>query len=413
MRTAAACFVVLACLAGAAGAQTNVLHPATWPMFHYTLAHTGANYREHTLKRRNVSRLHVAWEARFRAPAQGGIVNSSVAVGKRAVFVGSAKPTALFAFRRRDGKLLWKAQAGHVESSPAASNGRVFVGSNDGHLYAFRGPNGKLLWKRDAGLEVASSSPTVVGSAVYIGAQANLAGDVVLYKLDVHNGSVKWQADLGTAPRGQNGFASAASIAGGTVYVGTENGRVLSFPVHCSNPCLPQTTYLAQAGAEMGTPAIAGQDMFVSGNGDSGAFVYALRLGHLLPLWKGDELTPFTFSTPAVNGGRAFVQGYKLYAFRTNCRLDGGVCKPVWKASVRGFAAAPAVTNNGVVYIRSAAGRLYAFSTRCARGGRSCTPRYAGPSVNGGQPFAASPAVVGGRVYYGAFNRVRAFSLRR
>src|SRR6266496_1320417 len=128
MRRVAAVAVVLTCLAGAAGAQTDARRPANWPMFHYSADHVGVNYREHTLGRRNVSRLHVVWQARFRAPAQEGIVNSSVAVGPRAVYVGSERPKALFAFRRSNGKPLWKAAAGHVESSPAVSNGRVFVG---------------------------------------------------------------------------------------------------------------------------------------------------------------------------------------------------------------------------------------------------------------------------------------------
>jgi outer membrane protein assembly factor BamB len=414
MRRVAAVAVVLACLAGGVAAQTTARGPATWPMFHYSAGHVGVNHREHTLRRGNVSRLHVAWQARFHAPAQEGIVNSSVAVGKRAVFVGSERPAALFAFRRSNGKVLWRAAAGHVESSPAVVNGRIFVGSNDGHLYAFRATTGKLLWKRDVGLEVASSSPTVVRGAVYIGAQANLAGEGVLYKLSARSGAVIWQADLGAAPPGQNGFASAASVVGGMVYVGTENGQVLVFPVRCFKQCLPDTAYIAQPGAEMGTPAVNGDRIYVTGNGNDGSFVYAFArfgAGHAHPLWEGNELTPFTFSTPAVYKGLVYVQGYKLYAFGAACRRDGGVCKPRWKASVRGFAASPAVAN-GVVYIGSTTGRLYAFGAKCARGGRSCTPRYAGPPVKGSQPFATSPAVVGGRVYYGAFNRVRSFALR-
>jgi outer membrane protein assembly factor BamB len=389
---------------------------AVWPMFHYSSAHVGVNPHERTLNRRNVSRLHVVWQTRFRAPAQEGIVNSSVAVGARAIYVGSERPTALFAFRRRDGKLLWKAQAGHVESSPAVANGRVFVGSNDGNLYVFGAASGKLLWKRDVGLEVASSSPTVVGRAVYIAAQADLAGEGVLYKLDVSSGSVKWQADLGAAPPGQNGFAAAASVAGGAVYVGTESGDVLSFPASCSTPCLPRTRYEAQPGAEMGTAAVTAHRIFVSGNGNEGSFVYAFAkncgIPVCQPLWKGETLTPFTFSTPAAADGLVYVEGYKLYAFPVKCGSGGVVCRPRWKAAVKGFAASPAVAN-GVAYAGSITGRLYAFGAKCARGGRRCLPRFAGPAIPGGGPFGSSPAIAGGRVYYGGFNRVRAFGLRR
>jgi outer membrane protein assembly factor BamB len=402
-----------ACVAGVAGAQTTRHHAQpTWPQFHYSADHRGVNYREHTLRRGNVSRLHIAWRAKFRAPTGRGVINSSVAVGPKAVYVGSDKPYALFAFRRSDGKLLWKRSTGQTESSPAVSNGRVFVGSNDGHLYAFRAATGKLLWKRDVGFEVASSSPTVVGRAVYIAAEETIHGDGVLYKLDARNGAVKWQADLGASS--QDGFASAASVAAGVVYVGTENGQVLAFSVRCSNPCLPGTRYEAEPGAEMGTPAVNGNDLYVTGDGNNGTFVYAFTVSRspvVLPRWKGDELTPFTFSTPAVDDRLVYVQGYKLYAYPVKCRPDGGICKPHWKASVRGFAASPAVAN-GVVYIGSTNGRLYAFGAKCARGGRACTPLYASKPIKNAQVFGSSPAVAGGRVYYGAFNRVRAFALR-
>jgi eukaryotic-like serine/threonine-protein kinase len=44
----------------------------------------------------------------------------------------------VYAFNARTGALLWSyATRGDVYSSPAVTNGMVFVGSHDGHLYAF------------------------------------------------------------------------------------------------------------------------------------------------------------------------------------------------------------------------------------------------------------------------------------
>lgn len=414
MRSAAACVVVLACLAATASAQTTAHRRATWPMFHYSLDHLGVNDSEHVLKPGNVSRLHVVWQARFKAPTQEGIFNSSIAVGKRAVYVGSEKPRALFAFQRGSGKLLWKAStSGAVESSPAIRNGCVYVGSGDGHLYSFNARTGKRVWRTDVGFDVASSSPTVWHGTVYIGSQQTLAGDDRLYALSAHTGHVKWWADLGVAP-GQ-AFASAASIVGKTLFIGTETGEVLAFPASCSTSCVPRQQYFTGQTAEMSTSAVTAHRIFVSGSGNSGTFVYAFprSCGGLTcdPLWKGEELTPFTFSTPAVADGLVYVQGYKLYAFPRKCRHDGGVCKPRWKASLRGFAASPAVAN-GVVYAGSITGKLYAFGAKCGRSGKRCRPRYASAPIKGGGGFASSPAVVGGRVYYGGFNRVHAFALR-
>jgi hypothetical protein len=62
--------------------------------------------------------------------------------------------------------------------------------------------------------------------------------------------------------------------------------------------------------------------------------------------------------------------------------------------------------------VGSATGSLYAFGVGCGTGGATCKPLYRGPPT-GGTPFASSPAVVAGKVYYGAFTSLRAFALGR
>ena len=52
-------------------------------------------------------------------------------------------------------------------SSPAVSNGSVFVGSGDGNIYSVDARTGKLKWKFTTG-GVVHSSPAVANNTVYI-----------------------------------------------------------------------------------------------------------------------------------------------------------------------------------------------------------------------------------------------------
>ena len=356
-----------------------------------------------------MSRLHVRW-ARKLPKKNFSIVNSSVAVGSDAVLIGNGDGY-LYSVARRTGALRWRARTGKgIQSSPAISDGVVYVGSNDGYLYAIRAKSGVHIWRTKVGVLVGSSSPLVVGDAVYIATLTEVQGGGALYAIDKASGSVLWQADLGSS-----GTASSPSFFSGEVYIGNTDGNVLVFPASCSTPCDPLAQYDLGGGLEVGTPVVASDRIFVSADSEGGSEFFALPptcpadevCG---PIWHADTVTPFTFSTPAVAKGVVYVQGFKLYAFRASCATGGAKCSPLWKGDVPG-SSSPAVAN-GVVYTGSNKGRLYAFRAGCASGGRTCKPLYRGPP-SGGTPFATSPAVISGKVFYGAFTTLRAFALRR
>jgi outer membrane protein assembly factor BamB len=383
--------------------------PGAWQVFHFDLAHTGVNPHERVLRPGNVSRLRVRWQSKV-AKANFGIVNSSVAVGSDAVLVGSGDGY-LYSFERRDGAPRWRARTGKgVQSSPAISEGVVYVGSNDGYLYAIRAKSGVRVWRTKVGLLVGSSSPLVVGGIVYVATLTDVQGGGELYAVDAESGTVQWSADLGSS-----GTASSPSFVSGLIYIGNSNGEVLVYPDHCSTPCDPLWRYELGSGLEVGTPVAASGRVFVSADSEGGSELFALPVqcpidGPCRPIWHADTVTPFTFSTPAVWKGVVYVQGFKLYAFRTSCGTGGAKCAPLWQAEVPG-ASSPVVAN-GVVYTGSNKGRLYAFRTGCGSGGKTCRPLYRGPP-SGGTPFASSPAVISGKVYYGAFTHMRAFALGR
>jgi outer membrane protein assembly factor BamB len=70
-----------------------------------------------------------------------------------------------------DGKAAWTfATRARVESSPAISGDRVFVGSNDGRFYALNLATGAKLWEFTAGSAL-SASPAIASGRIVIGAQ--------------------------------------------------------------------------------------------------------------------------------------------------------------------------------------------------------------------------------------------------
>jgi outer membrane protein assembly factor BamB len=396
----------LAVAALPAGAARSV-SPGSWTVFHYDVTHTGVNPNETILSRANVRRLHVLWERKV-PKTDGGIVNSSIAVGSGAVYVGSSDGY-LYSFRRPGGALRWRVKTGRgIQSSPAIANGTVYVGSNDGYLYAFRARTGARLWRVKTGILVGSSSPTVVGGVVYMGTLTTRDMGGALFAVDAQRGAVVWTADLFTSAS-----ASSPSVLGDTVYIGNSSGDVLAFPKTCTTPCHPKWLYELDA-PEIGTPVVADGKIFVSADSEGGSFVYALpaSCGEFVcePLWHGNTVTPFTFATPAVSDGVVYTQGFKLYAFPEDCGTGNALCTPLWRGEAKG-STSPVVAN-GVVYAGSVTSTLYAFAVGCGSGGKTCKPLYRGPAARG-QPFASSPVVVAGKVYYGSGTRVRAFALSR
>jgi outer membrane protein assembly factor BamB len=116
-------------------------------------------------------------------------------------------------------------------------------------------------------------------------------------------------------------------------------------------------------------------------------------------------------SSPTIVNGVVYVGSNdgNLYAYAVGCAFGGGSCAPIWTgATGAAIGSVPAVAN-GVVYVGSADTKLYAFSVGCASGGGTCTPIWTG-STGGG--ISSSPTVSNGVVYVGSNDaKVYAFAV--
>ncbi|MBC7805943.1 MAG: PQQ-binding-like beta-propeller repeat protein, partial [Akkermansiaceae bacterium] len=87
----------------------------------------------------------------------------------------------VYAFDAVTGKQKWVSPTGSViyDSSCAAANGTVFVGSVSGVFSALRQSDGGLLWQYQLGPGHLLASPVTDGARVYI---ANMDGTVAAFR---------------------------------------------------------------------------------------------------------------------------------------------------------------------------------------------------------------------------------------
>jgi hypothetical protein len=310
-------------------------------------------------------------------------------------------------------RLAWTASIGGrvTPVSPVAGNGVIYVAAD--RLYTFPsscpGTRCDLLSTWEPPRWPVVSGPAVAGELVFVSAGS-------LYAL-----SAECLAGPGDcppewiAPRqpGDAAGYSTPTVSGGVVYVNSSLGPY-GFRVSCSSggrECSPMWHGVESGG--FSAPAVEGGRVFVNGEERLSAYPAACPGSPLVcrPLWSAPHAG--SLSSPVAGDGMVFVHhgSSTLYAFRQNCRSDGGTCPPVW--SWRGpFDDNPSdvVVSQGIVYVGGSDGRLFAFASDCAGGGRTCRPLWSASSEAPPSFTAQPPApVVADDVVFVYTDRLSAF----
>ncbi len=120
--------------------------------------------------------------------------------------------------------------------------------------------------------------------------------------------------------------------------------------------------------------------------------VNATNVSTLKQLWSYQTGYSIDYSSPVEADGIVYIgsRDGKLYAFDATCRSS---CQPLWSyATGGGISSSPAVAN-GIIYIGSDDYKLYAFDASCRS---SCQPIW---SYQTGYVISSSPTVADGVVY--------------
>jgi outer membrane protein assembly factor BamB len=194
-----------------------------------------------------------------------GLVASSPAVSNGVVYIGSNNAQActngpltcssagtVYAINASTGAQIWSYTTnGVVESSPAVSNGVVYVGSEDGNVYALNATSGVLVGKYPTSGGV-DSSPAVIGGTLYIGSTDNN-----VYAINVSNGTVDWKYLTGSA------VESSPTVVNGIVYIGSDDFNVYGLNATTGAPVSSYPTGYAVTSS----PAVANGFVYFGSDG--------------------------------------------------------------------------------------------------------------------------------------------------
>lgn len=189
----------------------------------------------------------------------------------------------------------------------------------------------KLLWEFTKGGSIYSSS-AVAGGMVYVGSE-----DFNVYALDAATGAIKWEYPTGGVVR------SSPAVSGGMVYVGSYDNNVYAL------------------------------------DAATGSFKWEYKTGGIIE------------SSPVVSDGVVYIGSgdFNIYA------LDAATGALKWKYMVGWFVTSPAVSG-GVVYVGSDVNNVYALD---ATTGALRWKHEIEKDVSRGVVYSSSPVVSDGMVY--------------
>ena len=315
--------------ATASDSSTHLTATADWRQASFDSAHSGSNRFETILTRPKVRHLTQLWAA----PISGGI-HASPVISDGKVFIGSGDGH-MYALDAATGATLWTgpAQNSLFGASAAAGRGLVFAGALDQRMLAYNADTGEIAWTSDL---LVAASPTLKNGVLYVASQNG-----TLTALDAVTGTAIWSA------RGHCCVTNQSPVVdGGRVFQMREDDTLTAYDALSGEQLWSIEAF------SVGTLAAAYGMLFYSFYPD----VVALDQATGAQLWTAPVATAARTEVPAVADGLVFVTHSQLWA------LDASTGAVVWSAPATS-AVGPTVAN-GVVYASSLDGEWDAFDER-------------------------------------------------
>ncbi len=161
--------------------------------------------------------LHLQWtrdlpplEPAYRHPRLQFDLGYEPVLADDTLFIGSSRNDSVTAFDLTTGEQRWRFYAsGPVRFAPVALAGKVYFGSDDGHLYCVDAADGELLWRfravpsdrkllgnrRLISVWPVRGGPVIADDTIYFAAGVWSFEGVFVYALDAATGSVRWIND--------------------------------------------------------------------------------------------------------------------------------------------------------------------------------------------------------------------------
>jgi outer membrane protein assembly factor BamB len=236
-------------------------------------------------------------------------------------------------------------------------DGRLYLGTHDGHVLALDSAQGSRLWDFAAS-DTIPTTPLVALGRVYFG-----SFDGKVYAVDARSGALIWKHDTG-AP-----VTSSPALYEGRVIIGSRSYDLLALDGATGKPAW--TRYYWFSWVESSASILRGV-AYIGSSDAAKAFAFDARTGRRI--WEVDA-GGSAWGQPAVTDARVFIGtvgalNYLVPHHATVLALDRKTGRPVWRhpmlppidgTEVYGFAGSPAL-GEGLVYFPSLDGHLYAFA---------------------------------------------------
>ncbi len=228
-------------------------------------------------------------------------------------------------------KLLWKYKTGGpIQASPVVANGTVYVASTDHRLYALDAKQWGIKWKSFKAGGIIRYAPAVWNNRVYFSARDNH-----VYALNAETGEWLWEF------RSDTWMDSPPILSKGRLYIGAYTKKI----------------YVINATTGELESQLQGR-VYIDG------VEYVCLQGQLRPIapqhnvnaWR--ELTPLTYSYPATANGVVYIgaRDNQIHALDVESRQE------IWSYPTKGFVDAAPAISDGVLYVTSDDGYVYAFT---------------------------------------------------
>jgi outer membrane protein assembly factor BamB len=267
------------------------------------------------------ARTHVAPPYRLSPPFRqvwhfraGHYIEFPPAVAYGRVYVAN-QTGRFFAVNARTGKMIWQKRFRRcIAASPVVADGIVYQAvmhglpcgtgnrSARGFVVAMNARNGKILWRFDAG--AVESTPLVRGKTIYFG-----SWDRRLYAVDIRGGKLRWSY------RADHEVNTSPAYAGGMLFIGTDGGRVHAVWAKTGRNRWTSSSYSRLGRREQfyATPTVAYGRVYI-GNTDGTVYAYGAGTGRLL--WA-QNAGSYVYTAAAVWQRTVYVGSYdgNVYAF--------------------------------------------------------------------------------------------------
>lgn len=241
----------------------------------------------------------VLWEINIRPSDRGKPNFVTAPVYYRGIVYGAFLTGHLAAGDAETGKKVWVRKFdAHLESSPLAVDGTLYLGTDTTDLIALRASDGRTRWTFNAPGAIKASPSYHDGRVFFADYQSSM------FALDARSGRPVWRTNTSKVPPyGRGGFFSSPAVAFGRVYAARDDGTVYAFDERTG-----KVEWHFDAGDSVyGSPAVArvpGTPPTVYIGAENGRF-FALDARTGKPRWRYDVGGPIP--------GTAVVIGHTVY----------------------------------------------------------------------------------------------------